>query len=53
MIAMPIVFLSTRTGTNREINPFEIWNHTLLKTNELRQFGEYLTQSLVLDAWIA
>jgi hypothetical protein len=48
---MPLVSLPAHSGTDRAIGAFQFGTLRLLKNNEFRQFGEYRTQRLVLEAW--
>jgi hypothetical protein len=48
---MQILTLLAHTGTDRARGAIQFGILRLLKTNELRQFGDYRTLRLVLEAW--
>ncbi len=51
LIAMPIVSLPAKGAIDQIVGTYPIGTFRLLKTNDLRQFGECLTQRMVLEAW--
>ncbi len=50
-MVMTLVSLPAHTGTDRAIGAFQFGTLCLLRDKELRQFGEYRTLRLVLEAW--
>lgn len=48
---MQILTLTAHTGADRASGAAEIGGLRLLQTTELRQFGDYRTLGLVLEAW--
>ena len=50
-MVMTLVSLPAHTGTDRAIGAFQFGTLCLLEAKELRQFGEYRTLRLVLEAW--
>jgi len=51
LIAMPIVSLPAKGAIDQIVGTYPIGTFRRLKTNDLRQFGECLTQRMVLEAW--